>query len=125
MRRKRNPIQHHSSPVEREQEKRLRDRFQRERPTINELMATGDYSEPTPQGEILQQMRLASRLKELRTTAEVSLTELSSRTGMDKAALSRLENGIADNPTLSTLERYLRALGKRLRIEIDDALDAN
>jgi DNA-binding Xre family transcriptional regulator len=111
--------------VEREQEKRLRDRFQRERPTINELMATGDYSEPTPQGEILQQMRLASRLKELRTTAEVSLTELSSRTGMDKAALSRLENGIADNPTLSTLERYLRALGKRLRIEIDDALGAN
>ena len=39
----------------------------------------------------------------------LSLADLSSRTGMDRAALSRLEN--SGNPTLKTLFRYAQGIG--------------
>ena len=31
---------------------------------------------------------------------------------MDRAMISRLENGQIDNPTISTMTRYAKALGK-------------
>jgi hypothetical protein len=34
--------------------------------------------------------------------------------------LSRLENGQQPNPTLNTLTRYARALGKRLALSLED-----
>jgi transcriptional regulator with XRE-family HTH domain len=36
------------------------------------------------------------------------------RTGMDRMAISRLENGKNANPTVSTLVRYASALGRSL-----------
>jgi transcriptional regulator with XRE-family HTH domain len=40
---------------------------------------------------------------------------------MDRAALSRLENNEDANPTLTTLERYAEALGKRIVVLLPDA----
>lgn len=34
---------------------------------------------------------------------------------MDKAALSRIENGLNPNPTVATLEALSRAIGARLK----------
>jgi ribosome-binding protein aMBF1 (putative translation factor) len=51
----------------------------------------------------------------------LSLSDLAERTGIDKAALSRLENGQQVNPTLQTLSRYARALGLRLRLSVEQA----
>jgi transcriptional regulator with XRE-family HTH domain len=50
----------------------------------------------------------------------MSLTQLAKATGIDKAALSRLESGLVDNPTISTLDRVAKALGKRLRLALED-----
>lgn len=65
-------------------------------------------------------MRLLKSLKEHRSASGVSLTELAERTGIDKAALSRLESGAQANPTIATLERYAAALGKHIVFKVVD-----
>ena len=37
-----------------------------------------------------------------------------SYTGMDRAMISRLENGQIDNPTIANMTRYARAMGKKV-----------
>ena len=53
---------------------------------------------------------LVSQLREHREKSGVSLNELSARTGIQKSALSRLENSVALNPTMLTLQRYAAAI---------------
>jgi transcriptional regulator with XRE-family HTH domain len=50
----------------------------------------------------------------------LSLADIAERTGMDKGALSRLENGRFLNFTFATLARYARALGKRFALSLED-----
>ena len=50
----------------------------------------------------------------------LSLSEVSERCGVEKAALSRLENGLNPNPTLDTLRRCARALGKAVALGLAD-----
>ena len=59
-------------------------------------------------------------LKRERETRGLSLADVAGRSGIDKAALSRLENGQQPNPTVSTLARYAWALGKRLEWSLTD-----
>lgn len=62
--------------------------------------------------------RLAlAKLRNLRRQADVSLAELSRRTGITKSNLSRLENS-SDNAKVQTLERYAEALGVTLVIDV-------
>jgi len=88
------------------------------RPNLLELVRSGEYGKPISHAVLLD---VLVHLKSLRESAQLSLSEMSKRTGMDKAALSRLENCAVPNPTFSTVERYLTALGKRLSIKIEDS----
>lgn len=59
----------------------------------------------------------------LRTERErqgLSLADINKRTGIDRAALSRLENNEDANPTLATLERYAEAVGKQMVVLLSD-----
>jgi transcriptional regulator with XRE-family HTH domain len=60
--------------------------------------------------------RIGQQFKEAREEAGLSLADLSERTGIDRATLSKFENGVRGNPTLATMTRYAEALG--LRIEV-------
>jgi ribosome-binding protein aMBF1 (putative translation factor) len=62
-------------------------------------------------------------LRRERESQGLSLSDMAERTGIGKAALSRLENGLQANPTLVTLARYARALNKRLVCALVDAPD--
>jgi transcriptional regulator with XRE-family HTH domain len=53
-------------------------------------------------------------LKQARESSGLTLAQVSKRTGMDQATLSRLENGRQPNPTIDTLWRYAHAVGRRL-----------
>jgi transcriptional regulator with XRE-family HTH domain len=44
----------------------------------------------------------------------LSLADLAKRTGMDRAAIHKLEIGLNSNPTYATLTRYSQALGARI-----------
>ncbi|MBP3719543.1 MAG: helix-turn-helix transcriptional regulator [Eubacterium sp.] len=52
-----------------------------------------------------------------RSLAGISQKELSGRTGIDQADISKIERSVA-NPSISTLERIASALGGELVIEI-------
>lgn len=43
------------------------------------------------------------------------------RVGPDRATISRLENGQIDNPTIATMTRYARALGKKVLVSLVEA----
>jgi transcriptional regulator with XRE-family HTH domain len=62
------------------------------------------------------------RLKASREAAGLTLADVSARCGIDQPALSRLENGRTQNPTLDTLWRYA-AVGKRLVLSAEDIED--
>ncbi len=64
--------------------------------------------EGTPLRQVL------SALRAERERQGLSLADINERTGIDRAALSRLENNEEANPTLSTLERYAEAVGKQM-----------
>jgi transcriptional regulator with XRE-family HTH domain len=59
-------------------------------------------------------------LRQARESAGLSLDEVASRSGIDKAQLSRLESGKVHDPRSSTLSRYARAIGKRLAWSLED-----
>ncbi|TWU56375.1 Helix-turn-helix domain protein [Rubripirellula tenax] len=75
--------------------------------------------------ELLERIRfsveLVAQLREARQRAGVSLDEMQERTGIQKSALSRLENSHNPNPTLSTLRRYAEAIGMRLDVSLSEA----
>ncbi len=53
-------------------------------------------------------------LKLQRQAQGLSLSDVEKRTGISRAALSRLENETELNPTVVTLTRYAEALGKEV-----------
>jgi DNA-binding XRE family transcriptional regulator len=99
--------------------RKLRDRFQREKPGLDELLASGEYTEPVPQSELLMMLELAAELKKARTTQGLSLATVAKRSGIDKEALRRIEAGMNTNPPISTLELIARCVGARLTFQLD------
>jgi len=91
----------------------LRAQFSK-RPAPDELLASGEYETAVPLGQLLKVRSAVSVLKRERQRAGLSLADVSRRSGMDRASISRLENGLQPNPTLDTLYRYAAALGKRV-----------
>jgi ribosome-binding protein aMBF1 (putative translation factor) len=66
---------------------------------------------------------LAGTLSALRAERErqgLSLADVSERTGIDRATLSKLETGKVPNPTVGTLRTLARALNKRLSWSLVD-----
>lgn len=99
----------------------LRTKFQSERPTLEQLMASGQYSEPILLGAYWELAAIVEALRQERERQGLSLGEAAKRSGMDKAALSRLEGGQNVNPTWNTLSRYAAVLGKEVALMLRDA----
>lgn len=102
------------TPEEKQRLKEIRRRFQSERPTPDELIASGDASEFVSLGEYLELRHAILELKKRRERMGLSLADLAERSGMDRAAISRLESGITTNPTVDTLNRYAAAIGAEI-----------
>jgi hypothetical protein len=83
-------------------------------PSQENLEASGDYEGPIAGGAYFAVKVLIHELKQARRAAGLTLAAISRRTGMDQATLSRLENGRQPNPTVDTLWRYARAIGRDL-----------
>lgn len=109
------------TPAQEAHEAAVRERFQQERPSLRRLLESGDGTEPLTQREYFElQVTCRERLRPLREAAGLSLSDMAARTGMDRAAIQKLESGVHANPTISTINRYLHALGKRLVVSIVD-----
>jgi ribosome-binding protein aMBF1 (putative translation factor) len=101
----------HRTPEARAEEARLREVLAREFQETGTLKTTGDG---TTMGDLVAFRRFVMSLRRERERLGLSLADVAERAKIDKAALSRLENGQQLNPTVNTLARYARALGKNL-----------
>jgi ribosome-binding protein aMBF1 (putative translation factor) len=108
------------TPEEEAAERALRERFQKERPSLQDLIEHGDVAQVFTMGEYWELRKTFAALKAAREQQGLSITDLAERTGMDRAMISRLENGQVDNPTIATLNRYAKALGKRVLVKLAD-----
>ena len=98
-----------------------RERYQREKPTPEELLAEGGHKEFVSLGQLLFLHQVMGSLKQERERQGLTLVQLSNRAGIDQAALSRLETGHNGNPTLETLYRIASALGKAIVCVLQEA----
>ncbi len=112
--------QRKQTPEQEAEEKAIREKFQKEKPPLQELIDSGDLTEVSTMGEYWDLKITFAALKSLREEQGLSITDMCERTGMDRAAVSRLENGKLANPTINTMSRYARALGKRVMVSLAD-----
>jgi len=108
------------TPEQEAEETAIRRRLQKEKPTLQELIDSGDLEGVTTMGEFWELRKTFAALKKLRQERGLSITDMSNLTGMDRGAISRLENGQIDNPTIATMNRYAEALGKRVVVGLVD-----
>ena len=99
----------------------IRETFKDE-PTLPALIARGELSGNPVSRDAHLNLRLLVR--NLRKQAQLSLADVAERSGMDKAMLSRLENGHVANPGIGTISRYLDALNKVFEWRVTDAAAA-
>lgn len=108
------------TPEDRARHQAIRKTFKDE-PTLEELIARRELSgNPVTLGAYLNLRSLVGNLRKLREQVPLSLSEVAEKSGMDKAMLSRLENGHVANPGIETIARYLDALDKVLEWRISD-----
>ena len=110
-----------SAPAKlREQE--LRKRLQRERPSLEDMVRTGDCDPDAimTMGMYFDVQKALQSLKQNRKQDGLSVGDVAERSGLDHAVISRLENGKQDNPTVATLMRYVAAVGKRFLWSYED-----
>lgn len=106
-----------ATSAEKQRHSKVREQIANELPEIKQR-ARDRLSSVVAGGVPLRQV-----LRALRTERErlgLSLNDIFERTGIDRAALSRLENNENANPTLGTLERYAEALDKQILVVLSD-----
>src|SRR5436190_2090751 len=80
----------------------IRDRFQKERPSPDNLVDSGECAPLVPHWLYVAAQQLLADLRAERKRRNVTLDELATRSGIAKSTLSQLENGKKDNPTVAT-----------------------
>ena len=107
---------------ERARERALREKLQKERPSLEDLVREGacDPSAVMTMGMYYDVQKALQALKRERERRSLSISDVAERSGLDRAVVSRLENGKQDNPTVATLMRYAAAIGKRLLWSFED-----
>jgi len=101
----------------RAEEAEIRDALDREYRETGTIEAAGDAF---AMEDLLAFSRFMHSLRRERERLGLSLADVAKLASIDKAALSRLENGLQVNPTVNTLARYVRALGMSLKWETAD-----
>jgi len=110
------------SAEERARERVLREKLQREKPSLEDLIRSGecDPDAVMTMGMYFDVQGALQALKQYRQRSGISVSEVAERSGLDRAVVSRLENGKQDNPTIATLMRYAAAIGKRFLWSYED-----
>ncbi len=103
------------TPEEAAKFRRIREEIELEKP---EIIAKAQQARREA-----RRKQLAAVMQDLKAAREakgLSLADVYQRTGIDRSALSKLENVTNENPTIETLLRYAEVVGKRLEIQVLD-----
>jgi predicted transcriptional regulator len=93
---------------------RVREAYRLAEAEKEDIIAQGRRHKAAHDRAIVALRQTFSLLKAERESQGLSLSDVEQRTGIGRAALSRLENAQDANPTIATLMRYAEALGKEL-----------
>ena len=104
-------------PEDRAAERAEKEQFSRDRPSSEQLIASDENEGPFLHGDIMALLSALARIKQEREQRGLTLADVAEASGLDKGALSRLDNGKLLNPTMSTLWRYARSVGVELKLE--------
>jgi DNA-binding Xre family transcriptional regulator len=107
------------TPEQRAAFRAIRDRAEIDRPGPDELVERGDVEDFISQGAFMELLGLVDLLRHERERKGLSLTDVSERSGLTRAMVSKLENGHNPNPTLDTLARYAMAMEMELKLSAD------
>ncbi len=105
---------------EQERHSRVREQIQEELPDIKKR-ARQKLAEAAQQGIAIEHTMAV--LKAERLKKGLSLADMKERTGIERSALSRLENNAEANPTVNTLTRYADAVGKKVFVVLANGDD--
>ncbi|HVS33969.1 MAG TPA: helix-turn-helix transcriptional regulator [Gemmataceae bacterium] len=107
---------------ERAHEQALREKLQGDKPALEDLIHTGecDPDAVMTMGMYFDVQQALQALKRERLRCGITVADVAERSGLDRAVVSRLENGKQDNPTAATLMRYAAAVGKRFLWSFED-----
>ena len=112
------------TPEDRTRHNAIRERFQKERPSLQQLVDSGEWTPPLPHYIYLELRLIVRQLKAAREVAGLSLAEVAQRIRLSPDGLADLERGVFDHPTVETLMRYVAALGKKLVWSLQDLTPA-
>jgi hypothetical protein len=104
------------TPEEAAKYRKIREEIELEKP---EIIAKAQHARNEA-----RRRQLTAIMKELKAAREakgLSLTDIYERTGIDRSAISTLENVTNENPTIDTLLRYAEVVGKRSQIQVLDS----
>jgi hypothetical protein len=110
-------IDRHRDPSYREREIAAREAIDREIAAERAKAAGTDPAAVVDTNVILE--GLVASMREHRERSGLSIDDVSARSGIERGALSKLECGHNNNPTIRTLARYAGAIGCRLRVGLE------
>jgi DNA-binding XRE family transcriptional regulator len=87
--------------------------------SVDDMINSGEIDEPVPHGLLMELLALMNLLKKRREQMSLSLTDVSNRSGLTRTAVSKLENGWNNNPTLGTLFRYAQAIDMNVKLSAE------
>ena len=108
------------SDADRKKYQRMREEIEADKPRINAIAQRLQREHDEALAELAQ---VVDRLREAREEQGLSLADVRDRSGLQRSAVCRLENDMGANPTLSTMMRFARAVGKRIVIKLIDDED--
>src|SRR5437762_1208990 len=76
------------TPEQEAAERALREQFQKEKPSLQDLVERGDVAQVFTMGEYWELRKTFAALKALRERQGLSITDLAERTGMDRAMIN-------------------------------------
>ena len=100
---------------------RLRNAVEQEFPPGKAKRPPRDPNQPSDLGEYFDLRALVGELRKAREAQGLSLSDVQRATGIDPSALCRIESGENGNPTVNTLIRYARAIGRRINVALVEA----
>jgi predicted XRE-type DNA-binding protein len=104
------------TPEEAAKYRKIREEIESEKP---EIIAKAQRARSEARRR--QLTAIMQELKAAREANGLSLADIHDRTGIDRSAISKLENVTNENPTIDTLWRYAEVVGKRLQIQVLDS----
>jgi DNA-binding XRE family transcriptional regulator len=107
------------TPEEQSRIDAIRERFQRERPALEDLVASGEFEPAISSGEYWDMIEMLVSLKAAREKAGLDRATVAARMGIDLEFLARLETGKND-PTMDILRQYAAAVGKQIVLTLAD-----